>query len=321
MIKPLVSIIIPIYNKDEQHVKKCLDSIIHQSLKNIEIIAVNDGSTNGIEVLLNSYKTKEKRMIVHHQNNRGVSSARNIGISIASSPYIMFVDADDWIEENCCEDVYHIATNDNLDMVLWTYIKEYPGYSSIYKQNIKDRINIFDLTFMGSVCKILFKAELIKYERFNETLSNGEDVEFNFRIFKKAKSYKYINHPYYHYRILSNSAVRNSNKLMISNYNQTLNAIEKNCLNTSDYAVYYSFMSICFLMIILNQVLANNDTTQNKVKIIKNISKQYPYNLLKNNIKYIELPFTRKLPIYCMKLNLYYILYLICRIKKMLEKS
>ena len=145
--------------------------------------------------------------------------------------------------------------------------------------------------------------------------------QFNFRIFKKAKSYKYINHPYYHYRILSNSAVRNSNKLMISNYNQTLNAIEKNCLNTSDYAVYYSFMSICFLMIILNQVLANNDTTQNKVKIIKNISKQYPYNLLKNNIKYIELPFTRKLPIYCMKLNLYYILYLICRIKKMLEKS
>ena len=95
--KPTVSVIIPVYNV-EQYLSKCLDSVINQTFKNIEIICINDGSTDNSLKILNEYAMADKRIIVINQENSGVYAARNKGLQIANGKYISFVDSDDWIE-------------------------------------------------------------------------------------------------------------------------------------------------------------------------------------------------------------------------------
>ena len=95
----LVSIIIPVYNT-EKYLRRCIDSLINQTYPNLEIIAVNDGSTDKCKEILNEYAQKDKRIIVIDKNNGGISSARNLGISRASGEYITFLDSDDWVDNN-----------------------------------------------------------------------------------------------------------------------------------------------------------------------------------------------------------------------------
>lgn len=99
-ITPKVSIIVPVYNV-ENYLRKCLDSLINQTLKNIEIICINDGSTDNSLSILEEYASKDERIIVINQENAGVSSARNRGLEIATGEYIAFVDADDSVTPDC----------------------------------------------------------------------------------------------------------------------------------------------------------------------------------------------------------------------------
>ena len=103
---PLISIIVPVYNV-EPYLKQCLDSLMGQTLKDIEIICVDDGSTDGSPAILQEYAAKDERIHLITQTNKGVSVARNEGMSTARAPYIMFCDPDDWCELNMCERMYH----------------------------------------------------------------------------------------------------------------------------------------------------------------------------------------------------------------------
>lgn len=96
-MKPLVSVIVPIYNV-EKYLSKCIESIINQTLSNIEIILINDGSTDSSGVIADNYAKNDSRIKVIHKKNGGQGSARNIGIELASGEYIGFVDSDDWID-------------------------------------------------------------------------------------------------------------------------------------------------------------------------------------------------------------------------------
>ena len=93
-----ISIVVPVYNVKESYLTKCLESIIHQTMKEIEIILVDDGSSNDSLKICNKFAEKDKRIIIIQQKNQGVSVARNNGIKISNSEYIMFVDSDDWLE-------------------------------------------------------------------------------------------------------------------------------------------------------------------------------------------------------------------------------
>lgn len=114
---PKVSVIIPVYNV-RNYLRKCLDSVINQSLREIEIILVDDGSTDGSGKICDEYATQDKRIQVIHESNEGLSCARNNGISISTAPFIMFVDGDDWVEQSFCELPYEAAMNHHSDMVL-----------------------------------------------------------------------------------------------------------------------------------------------------------------------------------------------------------
>ena len=116
----LISIIIPIYN-NEKFISRCLDSIINQTYKKIEIIIVNDGSTDKSLDVISKYEKKDNRIKVINKKNEGVSIARNIGIESSKGDYITFVDADDWLELDAIEKLYIEITEKNVDVVRGNY--------------------------------------------------------------------------------------------------------------------------------------------------------------------------------------------------------
>lgn len=110
-----VSIIIPVYNT-ENYLKKCLDSVVNQTLEDIEIICINDGSTDRSLGILNDYAQKYSKIIVINQENKGVSEARNEGIEKASGEYIMFLDSDDYFQPQACETAYNSVNSSDYDL-------------------------------------------------------------------------------------------------------------------------------------------------------------------------------------------------------------
>lgn len=105
MEKPLISIIVPIY-KVERYIHRCIESLTHQDITNIEIILVEDGSPDNCGIICDEYKEKDSRIRVIHQSNGGLSAARNSGIDIAKGDYLMFVDSDDWVDSDFCSYAY-----------------------------------------------------------------------------------------------------------------------------------------------------------------------------------------------------------------------
>ena len=117
---PKISIIVPVYNT-ESYLKQCIDSIRNQSMYEIEIILVDDGSQDGCGEICDRYAESDSRIEVIHQTNQGLSAARNAGLDIARGEYIMFVDSDDWVEPDFCKIPYKLAERNQMDMVLFGY--------------------------------------------------------------------------------------------------------------------------------------------------------------------------------------------------------
>lgn len=185
-----ISVIIPTYNR-EKYVKKCLDSILNQTLKDIEIIIVDDGSQDNTKEIVNSYKDKRIKYI--YKNNTGIGDTRNKGISLSKGEYISFVDIDDYIDELMLEKMYKKAKKDDLDIVICNYIeinektKQEKKYNLLSFENtsLKKLPNIINKTNLGP-CNKIFKKEL-----FNELLFptniKYEDMALVIKLYKKAK--------------------------------------------------------------------------------------------------------------------------------------
>lgn len=129
----LLSVIVPIYNVG-QFIDECVKSIVDQSLKEIEIILVNDGSTDESGSICDKWAKEDARIIVIHKENGGLISARQAGLERATGEYITFVDGDDWIDENLYESVFH-DHEDTTDMYAFGYTDEYPGEKASYMEN------------------------------------------------------------------------------------------------------------------------------------------------------------------------------------------
>ncbi len=145
--QPKVSVIIPIYNV-EKYLPRCLDSVINQTLKDIEIICVNDESPDNCAQILQEYQAKDERITVINQQNSGQGSARNRGLETAKGKYIQFLDSDDFYEPNCCEEMYNLMEqNPDLDVACFDTNIIYEAYED--KKNTDD--NYFKMHFFGKV--------------------------------------------------------------------------------------------------------------------------------------------------------------------------
>ena len=201
----LVSIIIPVYNI-ENYVEKCIDSALAQTYKNIEILLIDDGSTDSSGEICDSYKDKDARIKVIHKVNGGLGSARNIGIINCTGNYIYFLDGDDYIDADLVENCVNIMDKGN-DMAYFGAIKECLGednYEISFEKNeytFESEKERFDFIcskllnyYLGwEVCFRMFKADIIKNNDLffeNERIIFAEDYLFTFRYILYSKSAK-----------------------------------------------------------------------------------------------------------------------------------
>lgn len=139
---PKISIIVPIYNV-APYLRQCMDSIIQQTYPNIEIICVDDGSTDESGTIADEYAKKDSRVRVIHQENQGLSAARNAGYSRSTGEYIMYLDSDDWIDLDTCETAIDIALKYDAELVFWAYVRVYKGMESP-KTLFQEDLIVFD---------------------------------------------------------------------------------------------------------------------------------------------------------------------------------
>ncbi len=164
-----VSIIVPVYNV-EKYLRKCLDSLINQTLKEIEIICVNDGSKDNSPKILEEYAKKDNRIIVINQENAGLSVARNSGIDIAKGKYIGFVDSDDWVDLDYYEKLYYSATSNDTDIAVGGIIRvtgiKKKKFLNFEKETITDNTNLkfelCDVPEKSYVWNKIYKTEKLK---------------------------------------------------------------------------------------------------------------------------------------------------------------
>jgi glycosyltransferase involved in cell wall biosynthesis len=215
-----VSLIIPVYNV-EKYLRKCLDSVINQTLKEIEIICIDDGSTDNSLNILKEYKNKDNRFIILTQKNQKQGAARNRGLNIAQAPYIMFLDSDDWLELNTLEIFYSTMEYQKSDIVFGNLqcIAENNKFfdRTVSFQKYYDSLNKNTgwYEFNGKLnehrvspcCKLYKKSIIDKYHmRFPENLIN-EDEAWHWYYFTAIKSTYSINSPFYNRLIRSGSTM------------------------------------------------------------------------------------------------------------------
>jgi len=208
-----ISVVVPAFN-EENYVKECLDSIEKQTLEEIEIICIDDGSTDNSGKILDEYAKKDSRFKIIHQENRGLSAARNVGIDLAKGEYIKFVDSDDTIEPTACEECYRRAKLENADIVL---------HNSVNKTIIGPQYKLLTpVTAWGGAYKTKFlKDNKIKFNE--ETKAYGEDQAFNLICYPKANKIVCFSKKLYNYNTNNPNSICKTSKVDIHSKNHAKN--------------------------------------------------------------------------------------------------
>lgn len=218
----LISIIVPVFNA-EKYLNKCIQSILGQTYSNIELLLIDDGSTDSSGAICDNYGSQDSRVRVFHKLNEGVSVARNWGLDNAKGEWITFVDSDDWIDADMYEQMYNAAMQKKADMVSCDLLMEHKDYSRILSCNNKydDHKLMYDCLVPISVEYFAMWNKLVSREVYDRGrikasigLNMWEDVELMTKIRYFSKSSCVINKPYYHYNKTNENSITNSLKLI-----------------------------------------------------------------------------------------------------------
>ena len=285
-----ISIIIPIYNV-EKYIHKCLTTVVNQTLKDIEIILVNDGTKDNSMEICEEFIKNDSRIKVINKENGGLMSAWIAGVKASTSEYIGFVDSDDWIDENFFECLYENILKYNADIVVGRYQAELPDGKSIpyviedgiYQggNEIKHLLSLYMTSMLYqtpaiSICRWdkLYKRDLFlkNFEYFNQKISLGEDVNTNFAIISDCEKVVVLHDAAsYHYRLNNLSIANTYKKDQINNImilNETLyNIAEKKVIDTNIIDIFIGNM----IFEEIKKTIMTNMVSKEKKKIILSI--------------------------------------------------
>lgn len=249
---PFVSIIIPVYNT-EKYVERCLDSVCGQTLSDIEIICINDGSTDNSLQILHKYAEKDNRIkVIDFKKNKGVSAARNAGIDLVMGEYIAFIDSDDYVDVDFYEKLYNKAKETEADIVkgnrrVFEVSKEVK-IETLQKIIHENNDNKFYFSYQWTTA--IYKKDLIigNNIRLPEETHNTEDIVFLVKALIKAKKVIFIDDAFYNYvrrEISLNSAPMDfeTKKAYLKSIDIILNILNNACeneLNREDYVLLYA---------------------------------------------------------------------------------
>ena len=236
----MVSIIIPVYNA-EKYLRRCLDSVVNQTYKDIEIIVVDDGSSDDSGAICDEYALKDRRFHVIHQINSGVSVARQTGIDNVNGEYALFVDADDWIELDAIAQLKEVANQTNADMIFFDFFIELENKwvyeSGLDIMNIDNNSPISSSYIIEQIVKCQINTALwnkfINTSAFNKIsfyptdLCYAEDTLFLIKLLQLYNNIKYLPNAFYHYSHTMGSLVNSTSRKMMLNRIRGINEIEK----------------------------------------------------------------------------------------------
>ena len=205
-----ISVLIPAYNV-ERFLSKCVDSILSQTFDDFEVILVDDGSSDRTGEICDEYAATDSRIKVVHQENQGISATRNCCLQYASSEYIQFIDADDWVDSNMLEVMYEKAVSRNADVVGCDFYEEYENKQHLVNVNYESKDIFFKAMVQnewGTVWKLLIRKEIVDAHkiRFPIGINGGEDYFFVVQLLFYAKIACCVNIPLYHYNRLNNNS-------------------------------------------------------------------------------------------------------------------
>ena len=323
MIK--VSVIVPVYNV-ENYLVKCLDSLVHQTLKDIEIIVVNDGSPDNSQNIIDTYVKKyPKKIKAFSKKNGGQGSARNYGLKYAKGEYIAFVDSDDYVDLDMFFKMYNKAKEDNSDIVICgnKNISLDGKIIGIEKAQIYNNLDLDILFGKMAVWNKIYKKEILKGIEFRNKYWY-EDLDYSIKVLLNNSKISFMDDALYNYLIRPGSTMNNSNIAknldILLAFDEILKYF-KNKMNDDIYAKL-EFLAIYHIYIAsTSRVLLAKDKLKNKKKII-NKFREYMHNNFSNyqNNSYLHYMSTNKKIIYkLINLKWYNIIRIVLNIKKKLK--
>ena len=287
----LISVIVPVYNS-ASHLGKCIESVLNQTYKTFELILIDDGSTDESLNICRIYEKMDNRVCVIHQENKGVGTTRNNGIMVSKGAYIMFLDSDDYLDENMLDDaVKHVGKNEDMYVsgTLMEYYEnnqivktvEYKGKEKKYSP--KSLLEQFDIDYpllcIGGPCSKLFKTSILLESKclFNTEMTVSEDSLFCLEYLEKISTISFSDKCYYHYRREGNTSLwsrytRNLYDYQCKSYGYMKFLIEKlGCTEETKrrfFRLYFSIMLGC----IQNEYKSGTRNKQDKTSIVKKIA-------------------------------------------------
>lgn len=255
MGKDLISVIIPVY-KVEKYLDRCVESVVNQTYKNLEIILVDDGSPDNCPQMCDEWAKKDKRIKVIHKENGGVSSARNLGLEQATGNYIAFVDSDDWLDLTMYEELVKSATETNADMVFCKIKRVFQNgkVEEFYEKNlckIKNK-EVFYMLIFGSdetifsvPWRMLVEQSIAKSCSFTTKLKHGEDLFYVLDCIEKSSKIEIVDKFLYNYYYNSTSVTVMNNDNYFRNirdlYNHQKNYLKKKNLSYN-YVICHAYI-------------------------------------------------------------------------------
>lgn len=283
---PLISIIVPVYNA-EKYLNRSLKSIIEQTYLNLEIILIDDGSTDNSGKICDYYAEKDNRIIVIHNENKGVSTSRNCGLNRANGEWVGFVDADDYIEKDMYEILYNNAIKYETDISVCNFYPVFDNSNRKVLDNTLQEIKVFNKQesikhmfihnsgYSAVIWNKLYKKDLINH--FNEEISIGEDLLFNFKILKFVTRTVFDFRKKYVYRVRLNSAShsqyfneKNLDELRVWSY--IVKEVEEDNLDNDIKEIANYFKKRTMLDILLRLSLTKDE---NNLLLFKKIKEDY----------------------------------------------
>lgn len=332
-MKEIVSVIVPVYNV-EKYVRECIESLIHQTYKELEIILINDGSKDNSLDICKEYEKKDNRIKVIDKENQGVSVTRNLGIKKSNGKYIMFIDADDYIEKDTILNMVSAIQKNNSDIVLskvkllenGTFKETYSYYNEDIE--IKDEIKkelisslFYDnknskFSYVGGPFAKLISKEFIINNQidFYTNLIYGEDLIFSLLLYINSESIYFLNQSNYIYRQNENSTMNKFNINIIKYYINLINNIsdifEKNNLKY-EYGKEFNYFILKQIDKFLEFYFFRKENPQKYSELKKeyfDLIKKDEFNFALKNVEKEKLNSIRRMIVFCSKYKLYLLL-------------
>ncbi len=310
MINELISVIIPVYN-NENYLDKCIESVVNQTYKNLEIILVDDGSTDNSPKLCDEWAKNDSRIKVIHKDNTGVSDSRNIALDIVKGDYITFVDSDDYVDNDYIESMLKAAEETESDIAVSGFYFDFTDGTSeelnsdycIFNKNDLLKSYLMDL-IRPEACAKLIKRSIIADIRFEINVHYAEDFLFNYNILKNASRLVNIGEPKYHY--LQESGNSSTTALITSNRAESYKVFERVLKECSEFNELYSASVWRFtvaVFAILTRVMQDEEFLNEYFDDISNCIIKYRKDILIN--KYIRKKHKLAVLLLCFSKSLY----------------